>query len=42
VIDAEHMRELVRNLTDDKLRDLFDAEATRGPKRSDATRRSRD
>lgn len=42
VIDAEHMREVVRNLTDDKLRELFDAEATRGPKRSEATRRSRD
>ena len=42
VIDAGRMRQVIRMLTDDKLRELFDAEATRGPRRSEPTRRSAD
>lgn len=40
VIDAEHVREVARSLVDEELRMLFDAEATRGPRRHERTRRS--
>lgn len=40
VIDLGRMRDVAQTLTDEKLRDLFDAEATRGPKRNERTRRS--
>ncbi|MDB5213274.1 MAG: response regulator [Myxococcaceae bacterium] len=42
VIDAERMRDVARSLSDAKLRDLFDAEATRGPRRSEGTKRSQE
>ena len=42
VIDADRIRALASSLVDPKLRELFDAEATRGPQRHEKTRRSRE